>query len=502
MVASQKQRIIALSASAIICLLPLAADATSRALVRKVTGGFCLAPNPQSKFVPATKKGKEFIALPRSSAKFRSLRPTCSALIVATKLKLSNLAPLSAVVSGGAGSSSFKTQAVSGTPPTLSELGSADAAEIYFVPGVTQRLLDGNPTESDCSQVFASSIDGQSGGMAACRAAQNVGEAMGTVLQSETTLCYMKGFPRAAAVDRSVASVSRGALPSGGWTGLFDTPEARDRVIKISLPSEDGETAIYFRVKSAASNLSTGYQYRAEFYACEGGNSPQEAQTISIGSDNSYQIESVGTGGSGIFRSAVLGKVRADGSRIVFDTSAPRSAETSFVQREAGNAFKSEVVIEEGKITNRHFATRGSEQNKGFALSGYSGDSMSSLRFAEGAFKEEFSRESESFRFSGAIEYRDTGYRAAPDSALVSRIPAELDDAFYQNPPEEPTPSTFDCTNVTADVSIELNLESARMQQIAQNCEGNRFESRNFCSAEKMNAINEAYFNHCLPGPG
>ena len=142
-----KKTTITLSVSALICLLPLAADATPRALVRKVKGGFCLAPNSKSKFVPASKKGNEFIALPRNSAKFRSLRPTCAALIVATKLKLSNLAPLSAVVSGGVGSRSFRAQAVSGTPPTLSELGSADATEIYYVPGVTQRLREGNPTE-------------------------------------------------------------------------------------------------------------------------------------------------------------------------------------------------------------------------------------------------------------------------------------------------------------------------------------------------------------------
>lgn len=497
-----QNKLIALSLGAFLCLLPLTAAATSRVLVRKVEGGFCVAPNVKSKFVPASRKGARYAALPRNSAKYRSLRSKCSALITANKLKLGNLASLSEVVSGGVSASSLNVKAVSGTPPTLNELGSADATEIYFVPGVTSRLIEGNPTESDCSQVFASSVDGESGGMAACRAAQNVGEAMGTVLQSETTLCYMKSFPRAAAVDRSVASVVGGALPSGGWTALFDTPEARDRVIKISLPSEGESAEVYFRVRSAASNLSAGYQYRAEFYACEGGATPQEAQTISIRSDNTYAIESVGSGGDGSFRSAVLGRVRADGNRIVFDTSAPRTAETSFVQTEAGTAVKSEVAIGEGRITNKHFAIHGSEQNKGFALSGYSGDSMATLRFLEGAFKEEFSRESESFAFSGAVEYRDTGYRAAPSSELVSGIPEALDDAFYQEPAVAPTLSTFNCNNVRADISIELNFESARMQQIQQNCEGNRFESRDFCSTDGMNAVHEGYFNHCIIGPG
>jgi hypothetical protein len=496
-------KLIALSVGALLCGLPLTAAATSRALVRKVEGGFCVAPNAKSRFVPATKKGARYTAIPKSSAKYRSLQPKCAALITANKLKLGNLASLSEVVRGGASASTLNIQAVSGTPPTLNELGSVDATEMYFVPGVTSRLIAGNPTESDCSQVFASSVDGQSGGMAACRAAQNVGEAMGTALQSETTLCYMKSFPRAAAVDRRVASVVGGALPSGGWTALFDTPEAsRDRVIKISLPSEGESSEIYFRVKSASSNLTAGYQYRAEFYACEGGATPQDAQTISIRSDNTYAIESVGSGDGGSFRSAVSGRVRAEGSRIVFDTSAARTAETSFVQAEAGNAFKSAVQIGEGIITNKHYSIRGSEQNKGFALSGYSGDSMATLSFIEGAFKEEFSREAESFAFSGAVEYRDTGYRAAPESDLVSGMPEALDDEFYQSPPTEPTLSTFNCNTVRADVSIALDLESARMQQIAASCEGNRFESRGFCTTEGMNAVYNAYFNYCMMGPG
>ncbi|NDC36812.1 MAG: hypothetical protein EBZ48_02035 [Proteobacteria bacterium] len=495
-------KLIALSVGALLCGLPLTAGATSRALVRKVDGGFCVAPNAKSKFVPASKKGARYTAIPKRSAKYRSLRPKCAALITANKLKLGNLASLSEVVRGGVSASRLNIQAVSGTPPTLNELGSADATEIYFVPGVTSRLIDGNPTESDCSQIFSSSVDGQSGGMAACRAAQNVGEAMGNALQSETTLCYMKGFPRAAAVNQGVASVASGALPSGGWAALFDTPETRDRVIKISLPSEGGNTEIYFRVKSAGSNLTAGYQYRAEFYACEEGANPQEAQTISIRSDNTYAIESVGSSGGGIFRSAVSGRVRAEASRIVFDTSSTRTAETSFIEAENRNAFKSEVQIGEGRITNKHYAIHGSEQNKGFALSGYSGDSMATLRFTQGAFKEEFSRESESFAFSGAVEYRDTGYRAAPESELLSGMPGALDDAFYQNPPTEPTLSTFNCNNVRADVSIVLNLQSPQMQQIAQSCEGNRFESRGFCATDGMNAVNNAYFNHCIVGPG
>jgi len=498
----RQKKIIALSVGTLLCLLPLTAAATSRVLVRKVEGGFCVAPNPKSKFVPASKKGARYTAIPRSSAKYRSLRPKCSALFTANKLKLGNLAPLSEVVGGGVSASTLNIRAVSGTPPTLNELGFAEATEIYFVPGVTSRLIDGNPNESDCRQVFTSSVDGESGGMAACRAAQNVGEAMGTALQSETTLCYMKSFPKAAAVDRRVASVISGALPSGGWTALFDTPEARDRIIRISLPSEGESSEIYFRVKSASSNLSAGYQYRAEFYACEGGATPQEAQTISIRSDNTYAIESVGLGDGGSFRSAVSGRVRAEGSRIVFDTSAARTAETSFVQPEAGNSFKSEVQIGEGRITNKHFAIHGSELNKGFSIAGYSGDSMSTLRFLEGAFKEQFSRQSYSFAFLGAVEYRDIGYRAAPGSELVLGLPEALDDEFYLNPPAAPTLSTFNCNNTRADVSIALNFESARMQQVAASCEGNRFESRGFCATEGMNAVYNAYFNHCIVGPG
>lgn len=495
-------KLIALSVGALLCGLPLTAAATSRALVRKVEGGFCVAPNAKSRFVPATKKGARYTAIPKRSAKYISLKPKCAALITANKLKLVNLAPVSQVVGGGASTNTLNIQAVSGTPPTLNALGSADATEMYFVPGVTSRLIAGNPTESDCSQVFASSVDGGSGGMAACRAAQNVGEAMGTALQSETTLCYMKSFPRAAAVDRGVASVTSGALPSGGWAALFDTPEARDRVIKISMPGEGGSAEIYFRVKSASSNLTAGYQYRAEFYACEGGATPQEAQTISIRSDNTYAIESVGSSDGGSFRSAVSGRVRAEGNRIVFDTSAARTAETSFVHAETGNAFKSEVQIGEGRITNRHYAMHGSEQNKGFALSRYSGDSMETLSFLEGAFREVFTRESESFAFSGSVEYRDIGYRAAPESELASGMPEALDDEFYQSPPTEPTLSTFNCDTVRADVAIELNLESARMQQIAESCEANRFESRDFCSTEGMNAVYNAYFNYCIVGPG
>ena len=127
---------------------------------------------------------------------------------------------------------------------------------------------------------------------------------------------------------------------------------------------------------------------------------------------------------------------------------------------------------------------------------------MATLSFIEGAFKEEFSREAESFAFSGAVEYRDTGYRAAPESDLVSGMPEALDDEFYQSPPTEPTLSTFNCNTVRADVSIALDLESARMQQIAASCEGNRFESRGFCTTEGMNAVYNAYFNYCMMGPG
>jgi len=474
------------------------ASSASALPVRKVVGGYCIGKtNAGKKFEPAQKVGNQYQKMSSSNTKFAALDAKCKKLVSTKLLKFKNMPSMATVFAAPTQNNTNHSLAVIGTPPTLTDLSGANITDVFFVPEVADRLIAGTPTDSDCAQVFSSSVDGESGGLSACRSAQQVGEAMGTILQSETSVCYMRGFPAAAANNSGVAEVVSGSLPTGGWNALFNTPETQDRLVKISVQLA-GDAELYIQVKSAAANLNSGHQYRASFYACLGSQSPQEAQTISLRSNGIYSIKSVGDLGIfGAWSASVMGKIAAEAQSLAFDPSATRSVQMSFVAPISSVVFKNDVTIDPDKIISKHYSTRGSEVTKSYSVANYSGDDISTLRFLSGAFRDELQRGPDSYSFSGGTEYRDTGYRAAPYCPLIGEVPTSLDDQFYSDEPTEPEPSNFNCDTANPDIEISLNIFHPAMVEVAVDCLSNVFETTNFCETAELQDIMDAYFNYC-----
>src|SRR5262249_44142842 len=103
--------------------------------------------------------------------------------------------------------------------------------------------------------------------------------------------------------------------------------------------------------------------------------------------------------------------------------------------------------------------------------------------------------------FAGGVEYRDTGYRSAPDNEFVSQVEAVNfeTDSFYNAAPTEPTGSTFSCTSARPTITVAVNMAADGMDEIRNTCETEHFEGGQFCATDSLDAVRDAFFSACEP---
>lgn len=464
------------------------------AKVGKVTCGF------SGSWFPVKKVGKSFTRIAKPSG---AQKTACKSLLVASKVSLTKLPDLSGIAASGRASN----QTVSGTPPTLAEIISGNSAEIFWRPGVVSSIASGTPSSEQCREFFSGTNDGESSGFLGCYLSYNSGNTLAEVVRAGTTMCYLKNMPTPETLAAGGFRVVRGELPSGGVRALFSTPAgSTTRIVKIGLSAggrDGGESTGIIKIFGANQIAAAGDLYRYEMIFCEGDSSePQEVEQTRITSvgefvSNSFNVRGGGEGSR--FSGTVRAFLRSEDGSFVFDATRDRTAQFVSSQSERGQTVtrKASVVLSSGnEIENKEYAVTPEETRKAFSVSAYSGVGITGLRFIEGAIKQTFARGD----FSGATEYRDTVYAAAPSSRLVSSLD-EVDlvrDEFFSGTPAPQLPSVSLSCDSQADIEVEVAMESDSIQQVTQLCELERLpEGVDFCRTAQLEQAQDRFNSVC-----
>jgi len=464
------------------------------AKVAKVTCGFV-----KTKWQPVKKVSKNFLIDKKASV---ASKKACSSLLkLGAANNLSKFPDTSRVIKVNAKTTAKELagiSSVSGTPPTLSEIRTNGAIQTFWRSGVISGILSGTPSQDQCNEFYSSNTDGASGGFSACYLTQGVGYSVSEIARAGTTLCYMKNFPKREVSDAGAVELVSGSFPGGNIENLFSVPSgSQARVVKVvANQGSEGSSDIYLRVNSVRQNEASGDQYKYEFWACEGGTTPQEHETTRITAGGEFITKSVGRSDDGNFGSSVRGFLIREAGKLVFDASRDRIAETVGIGSNSNR--KSLITINSSnEVSSKSYDVFGSsEPRKSYSVASFLGSGLSSLRFLEGAYSE---RQGDG-NFSSAIEYRDSLYASAPNNQYLETVDRVnfATDSFYASAPTLGDDDSNISCSATADVVIKLDMENEAMRSVASECEGDRIDgSIDFCRSTDLQTAQDNFRSVC-----
>ncbi len=376
-------------------------------------------------------------------------------------------------------------QTLSGTPETIAELGaSSTLLDTRVFGGLVSTIRTANSATSTQAQDFWK-------GQGRCMLMQSVGESLGRMLEQGTSMCYMREIPR----QTGAMTVVSGDLADP--TTVFDQQNA-DRLVKVQIAdSEYGSQNIFIRVHGK-SNLASADDFQITMYECNPDTNAIQGYEV-LAANKSTGVFT-GTGyhsgdwGSGIQTISAFLTVNAAGN-VVFDPSKDRSANSHWT----GNwgTFKGSVTITGdnlmyGKRYNTSIYNSTTNIDKNYAVTSFSGTSMATLRFLEGAFSGVSSWGGESHSYSGATEYQNTVYGDVSSGSYLDTVNAYSfgsDPFFTSNLSVVASDTSGYSCSATADIVVSINMQSSAMQTIQATCEADRFSNYSMCWS---NAIQEA----------
>jgi len=411
-------------------------------------------------------------------------------------------------------SSKISELMTSGNPPKLSEIPSNPIDQLFWRPGVVSSIAEGSPTQMQCDEFHAGRDDGTSGGMGACEMASNVGYTFVDLFESQSSLCFMKGFPSNKNLKNDVVRVTKGRLPGGEIGKIFNPPNKISRVVKVKVSGVDPNQPdgpdfqeLFLRISSSKENSSNKNLYEAKLWRCNEAGEVSGVNLISIASSGlTYKAEDMGLPSrGGGFHSSVTGHLQLSGNTFSWDPTRVRTVDKAF--SDGSNRFKSYVEIGQD-ITTKSYDLFNGEAHKNFSISKFRATSAADAQFIEGAYKGLFGM---GFGYSGATEFRDNYYASAPHNPLIQGLSSTdlSTDSFYSSIDEVSLDfSPYDC-EATAEIELEIDLSTDVMKQLQQKCTVS-FKDMHFChegprdSSEppRMVQIAEQNFNQvCGPPP-
>jgi len=380
-----------------------------------------------------------------------------------------------------------------GTPPLLIDLPTTPLKNIFWSDGVIEDINLGTPTVNSCQEFYGGGEDGTSAGLGACYLAQNVGYSFETVLQSATTFCYMQKMSTAPA-GVTVAGASSVA------EALKPEADGEDKIVKAVItgfPGEDAGFTGFFIIPSRETNKSNNNLYSHKLFFC-GGGIPNSVERAEIKNNLDYTLSQINKeDGGGVFASSVSSRISVDANdRIVFNPETEKEVTTS--SEGGGCAFnKAEMKLKNGRIFQKSFdSCGGPEDRKAYTVVAYTGTTVSSLRFREGGFKDNFS--------SIVTEYRDDRYVKATNNNDFNGQLNKVDlatDEFYLEAPTIDTSEVdaFNCDRTDVAVNITMDFSNPELAQHAAPCEDKALDGMNFCRSDsQVNNAELGYFSDCL----
>lgn len=437
-----------------------------------------------------------------------------------TESQISNLSELpdtKQIVKSGSQSLLKQT---SGTPPTIAQIASMNSDDLiatYWRTGVVDAIVNGTPSQDQCREFFGSNVDGESGGLGSCFMTQGVAHAFEPVLQSGTSLCYMKNFPTQENVDAGAVKVTSGKLDD--ITKIF-APSAQEKIVQIKINGEQqggdqndsGEQIIYIKTFQNSSE----YQAAWDLWFCDSTDGKARGyENIRILNDGTLQSTSAdGEKGFGTHEATISASIiENDNGSFSFDPSKARSAQIAFKQsfnNETVN-FKADILISaDGLLSVKSREDFGQQLRFGYSVANAQGNNLDDLRFYSGAVKDRnYFDNQEIHGFSMANEYRDSIYLAAPGSNLASLLDeVNFDsDSFYSSTSNPEVDSTNYPCNADVNFKVTINMDNQAMQAVAATCEVHPQEDqqeseggngRDFCRNDTIEQAEEAFFQKCV----
>lgn len=388
-------------------------------------------------------------------------------------------------------------KAVSGTPPLLSALGTGTNADTYFWNGLISTInTAGQATDAQAEQFWGvSTAAGAPGGEISCRMAQSTGYTMENIIRSGTSLCYMKNMPNVI----SAASITDNSGLGLTAANFFDQLAA-DKLIKVNVSGEEnfGNQDIYIKVYGTNSVGSD--VYRVDLWFCGDGavgNANQYQQISVTKSTGALTIADTGSmswgGDTQTFATSVSGTISVSGDTAVFDPTASRTASFTFDSSQFGTMKSALTVSSDNYITAKEYSNFGDGGgciNKIYSKAGFSGTSMSTLRFREAGLKAANTCTGQAeYSFNGGSEFSDTYYAAANSSALATEVASFVfaSDSFFASAPAAPTidTSSYSCVQ-SPDVEVAMDMSDATIGAVATTCEGKMVSNMSFCDSSTI----------------
>jgi len=382
-------------------------------------------------------------------------------------------------------------QSTSGTPPLLVDLSSSNVDQ-YFFNGVVAQIngsgwsgLSTDGKQSLANQ-FWGSTDGGPGGNGACFMAQSVGESIGRMLESATSLCYMKGIPTA----------------SGGVTMTPDlgadlfTQQAADRLVNVTITGGENQPEdVFIRVYGTSSVGSDVYKVRLHFCsegAVTGSETIEVNRATGVMSASGKHSDDHGQGSN-----SMTGGLRlASDGTLEWDPNSTRTAAGAWTGD--WGTYKGSLEILNGQLTAKRYNSWSQGENSGvdknYSISSFSGSSLADVRFLEAAFQGINTWGAESHSYTGSTSYRDTYYMSVANDFTDTVAAYDVaGDAFFVNDIESPDYSDISCDEV-GDVEVALDFNNSALIAVGEACEADRYDNYNLCWGETMqNAQNRIF---------
>jgi hypothetical protein len=363
--------------------------------------------------------------------------------------------------------------------------------DLFWRTGVVDAIAAGTATPEQCGEFWTGQADGQSGGMGACRMAENLGFSLGDILNGDNSICYMKRFPTRANLDAGAITLLGGEFPGGDPTRLFSVPPgAASRVVKVNVSGDhEGSQTVFLRVHGASENTAAGDLYAVDLWFCKGGATADGFERIHIGTDGLLTSEDQEAHSDGSHNFSVTGYVTLTDGTVVYDVTRSRHAQVVSVDAPSGYGFKAEHEVRpDDTLASKSYGTYGGGSQLGYAVASFSGTSVDTLRFLAGAFTQRNSSPGggPSPDVVGSTEYRSTYYAASPGSALEAQLAAvDIDtDPFYAAPPAVTVDASAYSCSATPDVELALDFANPDGAAVKGQCEQRAYDRMQFCESD------------------
>ncbi len=467
---------------------------------RKVVCGFQRA---KGKWVVVKKVGSKFSIVANPAAKEKA---ACGKFLSSKLAKsLTNLPGVSTLIrSKRLPSSNANIQDVSGEPPAMVDINDIGVG-IFFRSGVVETLRDA-PEPNSCGEFFIGANDGESAGYEGAATVEDIGYTFEPLLRSGSNICYARSLASQENLDSGVLTVDAGELPNGQIAGLFKEPSGENaRLVKLKFTkNQEVQRSSFIQLTSAQENRNKAQHFGYSFWTC-GTNSEGESVKVYeqgvVKLDGTYEVHRVGNDEYGTFDATTSGRLKIEDGELAFDPAVSRTAEVKYLSISEMNRFKASLAVGSDGELSEHFLNlyRG-RLSKKFLVANVTGDNLQNAAVTEAAFKDQLVETDLSSRdFSSALEYRDSGYRSAPNNALLSKVADEpLTGSFYEEIGEvDFNSSEFDC-NATPDIEVSVNLDLDGAQEIVASCSDEADQVNNFTREnDTLRAILDGYDDDC-----